>query len=70
LDSRQSKGKLREGVYATKMNQFDTQLLKEGYCPKSDTGDHEYECREVADGEVCRCKFCGDSYKIYDEEIK
>lgn len=40
-------------------------------CKASPNGYHKYTCvRSTWDDETYECKFCGDSYKIYEDEMK
>ncbi len=43
----------------------------EDECPKAPDGKHKYESvYEGHDSESYECKYCGDRYKLYDDEMR
>ena len=48
-----------------------TKLADSEKCPKSPDGRHKYECvYEGESHETYKCAWCGDRYKLYDDEMR
>lgn len=72
MDSRQSQGKLRKGIYATTMNKNisnDPCNPKDRDCELG--GKCKFQCtNRTWDDETYECEKCKDYYKIYEDDLK